>query len=97
MLRHELSPVSLTLFNPLEFSVSILGKTPNNKLFKLKQTPLGTASMIPMNTTNICDGMFLFEKVKAPLSTFGDIYNFLKQVAKSNCRIFSLCERLLST
>ena len=36
----------------------------------------------------ICDGMFLFEKVKAPLSTFGDVYNFLKQVVKSDCRVF---------
>ena len=45
--------------------------------------------MIPVNTPKTYDGMVLFQKLPATLSTFGDIYNFLiNKIVKGSCRIY---------
>ena len=45
--------------------------------------------MIPVNTPKTYDGMVLFQKLPATLSTFGDIYNFLiNKIEKGSCRIY---------
>ena len=54
--------------------------------------------MIPMNTPKIYDGMVLFQKLPATLSTFGDISDFLiNKIVKGSCRVCFFCDRLLST
>ena len=84
--RHEPSSVPLAPSN-LD-TASTLCKTAKNELFKFLKISLGTVSVIPMNTPKIYDGMVLFQKLPATLSTFGDVSDFLiKKFMKSSCRV----------
>ena len=86
VLRHELSLVPLALSNPE--TASTLCKTAKNEFFEFLKISLGTASMIPMNTPKIYDGMVLFQKLPATLSMFGDISDFLiNKIVKGSCKV----------
>ena len=87
VLCYELSSAPLALSN--QDTASTLCKTAKNELFKFLKISLGTVSVIPMNTPKIYDGMVLFQKLPATLSTFGNISDFLiNKIVKGSCRVY---------
>ena len=77
----------MAFFNP--DTTSTFCKREKNELFKFLKISLGTVSVIPVNTPKTYDGMVLFQKLPATLSTFGDIYDFLiNKIVKGSCRIY---------